>query len=139
MPGLEKVRKSLESLNVVSVSRFAPKECRMLRCTRQLHRDNATLECVHFTCQTQSLVELLESQRWNSIERPRHLVRCHLTVLQTPNLTALPETLESDSEFPALRLVDEEDVFLAIRVADRGAEDVEVFGGLDTSLWLLCQ
>jgi hypothetical protein len=42
--------------------------------------------------------------------------------------------LESDGEFPALRLVDEEDVALAVGVADRGAEDVEVFGGLGTGL-----
>lgn len=71
-----------------------------------------------------TLAACLQRQRRHRVECPSNLVRRHLTILQTPDLTTFPEPLQSESEFPALRLVDEKDVFLAICVANRGAEDV---------------
>ena len=66
----------------------------------------------------------LQSNRRHSIQHPRHLIRRHLRALQTPHLTSLPQHLQSKSQFPALSVIDEEDVFLAVGIADRGAEDV---------------
>jgi hypothetical protein len=65
-----------------------------------------------------------QSNRRNRIQYPRHLVRRHLTVLHTPHLAALAQALQSNGQLPALRFIDEEDVFLAVCVADRSAEDV---------------
>jgi hypothetical protein len=64
------------------------------------------------------------------IQSPRHLIRRHLTGLHTPYLAPLPQALQPNSQFPGLRFIDEEDVFLSVCVADRGAEDVQMFGGL---------
>jgi hypothetical protein len=66
----------------------------------------------------------LQRQRRYSVQCPHHLVRRHLAVLQTSHLTSLPEALESEGEFPALALVNEEQVFLAVGITHRGAEDV---------------
>jgi hypothetical protein len=77
----------------------------------------------------------LQRQRRHSIQRPGHLIRRHLAILQTPDLASLTQTLQAESEFPALTIVDEEQVFLAVCVADRGAEDVQAFGGLDAGLF----
>jgi hypothetical protein len=107
-----------------SLSRFAPKGYRNNIPSHQ-HR-NAS--CLH------SDTEHQQCQRRNSVQCPHHLVGRHLAVLQTPDLTAFAQALESECKFPALRLVDEEQVFLAVGVAHRGAKDVEVFGGLDASL-----
>lgn len=84
------------------------------------------------------LISFSQRNRRHRIQRPSHLIRRHLTVLQTPHLTPLPQSLQPERQFPALRFVDEKDVFLAICVADRGAEDVEVFLGLETSLFVVC-
>tara|TARA_R110002003_G_scaffold143_13_gene13278 strand:+ start:8324 stop:8662 length:339 start_codon:yes stop_codon:yes gene_type:complete len=87
-----------------------------------------------FICTGIVVVGDLQRNRRNRIQDPRHLIRRHLAVLHTPDLASLAQALESDGEFPALGLVDEEDVALAVGVADRGAEDVEVFGGLCAGL-----
>jgi hypothetical protein len=87
-----------------------------------------------FICTGIVVVGDLQRNRRNCIQDPRHLIRRHLAILHTPDLASLAQTLESDGEFPALGLVDEEDVALAVCVADRGAEDVEVFGGLCAGL-----
>jgi hypothetical protein len=79
----------------------------------------------------------LQSNRRHSIQHPRHLIRRHLRALQTPYLTSLAQPLESKSQFPTLSLINEEDVFLAVGIADRGAEDVQVFGGLFARLDVL--
>lgn len=90
-------------------------------------------ECVaHSTPRPRCL--FLQRNRRNRIQYPRHLIRCHLTALQTTHLTALSQFLQPKSQFPALGLVDEEDVFPAISIADRCAENVEVFRGLYASL-----
>jgi hypothetical protein len=66
----------------------------------------------------------LQSNRRHTIQHPRHLIHTHLRSLHTPHLTPLPQALEALCQFPALALVDEEDVFLAICIADRGAENM---------------
>lgn len=73
-------------------------------------------------------------KRRHAVQHPEHLIRSHLAVRKTPNLASLAKTLETEGEFPALGFVDEEDVFLAVGVADRCTEDVELFGGLVASL-----
>jgi len=70
------------------------------------------------------MIDDLQSNRRHSIQHPRHLIRRHLRALQTAHLTSLPQPLQSKSQFPALSVIDEEDVFLAVGIADRGAEDV---------------
>jgi hypothetical protein len=79
----------------------------------------------------------LQSNRRHSIQHPRHFIRRHLRTLQTAHLTSLAQALQSESQFPTLCFVNEEDVFLAVGIADRGAEDVQIFGGLFARLGLL--
>jgi hypothetical protein len=79
----------------------------------------------------------LQSNRRHSIQHPSHFIRRHLCTLQTAHLTSLAQALQSESQFPTLCFVNEEDVFLAVGIADRGAEDVQVFGGLFARLGLL--
>jgi len=62
--------------------------------------------------------------RGYGIEDTSHLVRRHLTTLHTTHLTSLTQPLEPKSKFPAFRVVNQEDIFLAIGIADRGAEDM---------------
>jgi len=63
-------------------------------------------------------------KRRHGVQYPRYIAGCHLAILQTANLAALAQSLQTEREFPALRLIDEEDVLLAIGIADRSAEDV---------------
>jgi hypothetical protein len=63
----------------------------------------------------------LQRDRRNGIQNPCNLIRRHLAILQAPDLASFSEALQSQSELPALRLVNEEDVFLAVGVADRGS------------------
>ena len=81
------------------------------------------------------MIDNLQSNRRHSIQHPRHLIRRHLRALQTPHLASLPQSLQPKGQFPALGFVNEEDVFLAVGIADRSAEDVQVFGGLFARLF----
>lgn len=72
--------------------------------------------------------------RWHCVEDPSHLIRRHLAVLHAADLAALAQTLQANGDFPALRLIDEEDIFLVVGIADRSTEDVEMFGRLLASL-----
>lgn len=76
----------------------------------------------------------LQGDRRNGVEYPRDIVRRHLTILQTAHLTSFAQPLKPKSEFPAFGLVDEEDVFLAVGIANRGAENVEMFSWLCAGL-----
>ena len=69
-------------------------------------------------------------KRRHGVEDSCNLIRRHLAVLQATHLTALSQSLEADGDFPALAFVDEEDVFLAVGVTDRCAENMEMLGRL---------
>lgn len=70
----------------------------------------------------------------HGVEDTSHLIRRHLSTLQTAYLTALAKALKAESKLPAFGLVDEKDVSLAIGIAHRGAEDMQVLCGLFTRL-----
>jgi hypothetical protein len=57
-------------------------------------------------------------KRRNCVQKPDHIIWCHLTVLQAADLAALAQALQTERKFPALRVVDEKDVLLAVGVAD---------------------
>lgn len=71
-----------------------------------------------------SLLTSLLGNRRKHIKYPRHLRRRNGAIIHTANLATFPQALEALGQFPALALVDDEDVSLAVAVADRGAEDV---------------
>lgn len=71
-----------------------------------------------------SLPTSSQRNRRNRIQNPRNLIRRHLAILHTPHLTTFAQSLQAKRKLPALALIDEEDVFLTICVADRSAEDV---------------
>jgi hypothetical protein len=73
---------------------------------------------------------LLHSHGRHSIQHPRHFIRRHLSTLQAPNLTPLPQFLQTKGKFPTLTFIDEENIAFAFCIADGSAEDVEVFGRL---------
>lgn len=60
----------------------------------------------------------LQSNWRNGVEYPRNIIWRHLTVLQTTHLTSFAEPLKAKSKFPAFGLIDEEDIFLTVSIAD---------------------
>lgn len=67
----------------------------------------------------------LELLNWRDrVEHARHFVRGHHIIRHAPDLASHAQTLEPNRHFPALGVVDDEDVFLPVGIADRGAEDV---------------
>lgn len=73
---------------------------------------------------------LASCHRRNRVQDSRHLARRHCVVRERANLRALPQPLQANRNLPALRLINQEDVLLAVTVADARAEDMEMFGGL---------
>lgn len=58
------------------------------------------------------------------LEQYFRLVGRHARDTQAAYLRSLSQTLESDGDFPAFCLVEDEDVFLAFAVSYTGAQDV---------------
>ena len=83
---------------------------------------------------TSTLTRTPLRQRRHRVQYSRHLARRHRRIRQGANLGALAQSLESNSDLPALRLVDQEDVFLAVAVAHGSAEEVQAFADLLASL-----
>jgi hypothetical protein len=86
------------------------------RATLQAHPPKSIL--------TPSISPYTSIYRWNTVKHPRNLIRGHHIIRHTPDQTAGPQFIESDGHFPALGVVDDEDVFAAVCVADRGAQNM---------------
>ena len=74
-------------------------------------------------------------ERWYRVQYSGHLAWVHRGVGERTDLRALAESLQPDRHLPAFGLVDEEDVLLAVAIADAGAEEVETFADLLASLF----
>ena len=73
-------------------------------------------------------------KRGDSVQYPRHIIWRHLAILQAANLAALTQPLQAEGKLPALRVIDEEDILLAIGITYRSTEDVQTFRRLSTTL-----
>lgn len=67
---------------------------------------------------TTFLLRCYLSKRRDCVQKPDHIVWRHLAVLQAADLAALTQALQTERKFPALGFVDQEDVLLAVSVAD---------------------
>ena len=116
---------SIQKGYISSIARFHTKECS----TDAAHQECATNQPTmsgsvihsqhHNPCLPHLHPNTCSCQRRDRVEQPQHVVGSHLAVLQAADLAALAQPLQTKREFPALRLVDEEHVFLAVRVAHR--------------------